>query len=116
MDQEGLHGIAHTWPLHLGIIRYLFGHTNACGLIHVNVADPLVMFQHWNPGVFGNKTDQGLTPPWYDEVHTVVLSQEGIHSQPIPYRDHLGRRFWYTRFPECLLDDTGKHRIGIECL
>ena len=63
VDQEGLHGVAHSWSLNLCIVSDFFCHTEVCVRIHIYVANPLEMLQDWNLGVFNNKSDEPLSSP-----------------------------------------------------
>ena len=57
------------------------------------MADTLVVFQNRNPRVFGDKTDQSLSPPGDDDVNIIIQTDQRIHSSPFGGGDHLNGLF-----------------------
>ena len=56
-------------------------------LVHVDVADPLVMLDHRDAGLLRHAPDEPLASPRDDEVDVLLLREQGVDRGPVGPRD-----------------------------
>ena len=78
IDQQGLHGVADTGSLDLGIEAYLPGHIKIRPIVHVDVTHPLVMLQNRDPGILNHKPDEPFTAPGNNKINIFFLGKQRV--------------------------------------
>ena len=71
-------GVADPGALHLGIHHNLLGHFQIRLLVHINMANAFVMFDHRNFGIRRHGANQILAAARNDEIDAVVELEEGV--------------------------------------
>jgi hypothetical protein len=72
MHQQGLHGIADTGTLYLGVIANLFGHPEIRSRIYIGMADTLIMLDYRYARVSTHLFNQPFASPGDDQVYKFV--------------------------------------------
>ena len=93
VDEQGLHGIAHAGALHLGVQGDLLGFGKVGAGIDEDVTDPLVVFDHRNPRMLGDETDQPLTAAGDDQVDLLLALEQFQDGGAVGGLDHLQGRW-----------------------
>ena len=102
MHQQLLRGIAHGWPLGLGIDYDGVGHVEVGGFIHKDVAVPRSGFDHRDGGILGDKRDQPRAPARNDHIHQPAGLDEFLHRLPRAWIEQLDCALGYS-------GDSGKN-------
>ena len=80
MNEEGLHGVASSWVIRLGVHHNLDGFVEVAVLVKVGVADTISMTQHRDRlGSLLDGPHQLIGAPGYDEVNVVLQLEEVRH-------------------------------------
>ena len=81
--QQGLHGVAGGRALDLGVQADGLGHGWIRIGVHVDMADPLIVLDHGYRGLLPDRLHQGLAAAGNDQVHELILFEEGPGDVPI---------------------------------
>ena len=80
MNEEGLHGVASSWVIRLGVHHNLDGFVEVAVLVKVGVADTISMTQHRDRlGSLLDGPHQLIGTSGYDQVDIVVQLEEVGH-------------------------------------
>ncbi len=98
MNQERFHGITDTGSLDFCVDADSFGHLEIGAFIDKNVANPFVMLDNWNLGIFHNKTNEPLSPSGDDDVERVLEAEHLVNCLSIDHGDQLDGVFGESCF------------------
>ena len=90
VDEEALGGVADAGALHLAVHRDGHGVGLAGRLVEEEVADPLVVLDHRDPGALGHGPDEPGSAARDGQVDEVVEGEQLEGGLPVGHRNHLG--------------------------
>lgn len=83
VNEEIFHGVADGGPEDFGVLCDGEGLVQIGLPAHINVADSLVVLDHWHAALFDNESDQPFSAPGDNEIDELLLLDQNGNGLPV---------------------------------
>ncbi len=115
VNEQGLHGIADSRTLDLGIDTDFFCLFVVGAGIDKGMADTFVVFDDRNPRIFTDKTDQSFTAARDDQVNFFFQLEQFENCCPIGGFNHLQGGSRESHALQLTFQDLADGQVGVNC-